>query len=366
MDLGITGIEIGAFLFSAMAFFKMQRQQIQILEYLSFFEKSVVFNPELLKKVLTHSAPRIYTNSIKDFEEGENLIKGLVMLQGKISSDSEILSTLNKKSKLVLRSLSKHSVYSNLHILPFNSKKYLVSFLRKFNLIDSWNKKEKVEIFMNRNTYSKPAMNLIQMNMNRRKMNLVEKIGSWGFFILKILMTISPFLSKRIKGYKLGEKSIESGIRVGDYIVAFGEMIFDRKEGTITLQNPSVLMKNKDQMVKKLRARAIRNTRNTNLLFCLTATLGFMTFRRLKKMLSKLLLKIKMIKEIKRMEKLINVSKIMVDDFKCIICCEIAKNVIFKPCLHMAVCSLCNQKLNRRVCVICKRKIDDVVTVYVV
>lgn len=197
-------------------------------------------------------------------------------------------------------------------------------------------------------------------------MTLPEKINSWGLFILKLILSISPILSKKIKGYKLGEKTTEKGIRYGDYIVAFGELIFDRKEGTMSLQNPSILMKNKDQMIKKLRTQAIKNTRNINLMFFLSSILGFMVMRRIKKLISKVVVKLRVMQEIKKMEKLINVSKLMVDDFKCVICCEIAKNVIFKPCLHMAVCSLCNQKLREKVCPICKRGIDDVVTIYVV
>lgn len=138
MDLSITGIELGAFLFSTMAFFKMQKRQIEILEYLSFFEKSVVFTPSLLKKVLNQEAPRFYTNSIKDFEEGENYVKGLLMVQGRVEGgELPILSSLNRRSRMVLRSFRSSAVYSNLRgVLPFGGEKVVRSFLRRFELSD--------------------------------------------------------------------------------------------------------------------------------------------------------------------------------------------------------------------------------------
>ena len=75
--------------------------------------------------------------------------------------------------------------------------------------------------------------------------------------------------------------------------------------------------------------------------------------------------KYKQSRQNKKLDKLLRVSELMVDEFKCVICCEVAKNVIFKPCLHMAICSLCNDRLKERKCPICKREVIDIVTIYV-
>ena len=45
------------------------------------------------------------------------------------------------------------------------------------------------------------------------------------------------------------------------------------------------------------------------------------------------------------MNKLKNISTILTDSFKCIICLENAKNTIFIPCYHMCLCKYCYDKL---------------------
>jgi hypothetical protein len=46
-------------------------------------------------------------------------------------------------------------------------------------------------------------------------MRLHEKIASWGIFVLKLACSFSPYLNKRIRGFKLGTKKIERGIKIG-------------------------------------------------------------------------------------------------------------------------------------------------------
>lgn len=49
---------------SSWLFYKMQRNQIRMMEMLSYFERSTVFDPELLQKVLSNQASSTYMKSI--------------------------------------------------------------------------------------------------------------------------------------------------------------------------------------------------------------------------------------------------------------------------------------------------------------
>lgn len=70
-------------------------------------------------------------------------------------------------------------------------------------------------------------------------------------------------------------------------------------------------------------------------------------------------------REMRKMEKLFKISETLEDEYKCIICYSVAKNVIFKPCLHLAICTICYEKLERKKCPVCKTKIEDKIVIYV-
>lgn len=68
----------------------------------------------------------------------------------------------------------------------------------------------------------------------------------------------------------------------------------------------------------------------------------------------------------RRQDKLHTISELLTDDFKCIYCKKIAKNVIVKPCLHMFSCQMCyDKKVASGGCGICGKRIEDKVNIYV-
>lgn len=52
------------------------------------------------------------------------------------------------------------------------------------------------------------------------------------------------------------------------------------------------------------------------------------------------------------------------DSFKCIICIEIVKNVIFIPCYHVALCKKCYDDLEEKKCPICRKPIVNIVKIF--
>ena len=366
MDFVLTCIEVGGFTVSTYFFFKVQKSQSELLEFLSYFQRSIVFSPDLLTKVLNHQAARYYINSIKNFEEGKEVSKGLAMVYGRVDCPKPIISFLNRSSKMVISTLTQENIFSNMAFGPlvYNKNYQKLKQMKDFVLIDAKNNLSQLSVAPKNSTRFNRALKLVQFNIKRRNMLIHEKLISWMLFSLKLVLSFSPLLSKKIKGVKLGFKRVERGIMVGQYIVAFGKISHNHKTGK-TMMSPFLLMKNKDQFIKRLRWRAVNNSKIMNMLFCMMMLSSVLMGRRIKQFFVKIYKKIKLIREYKKMDKLLKVSELMVDDFKCIICCEIAKNIIFRPCLHMAICGICYQKLHEKKCPICNQKIEDIVTIYV-
>jgi hypothetical protein len=106
MDYIFAGLELCTCTLSTYLFLTMQRNQIKLMDLLAYLERSVVFSPDLLQKVLNKEAPGIYLNSVKNFEEGADYSRGLAMIQGYVESKAPLKSILNGKTNLAVRSIS--------------------------------------------------------------------------------------------------------------------------------------------------------------------------------------------------------------------------------------------------------------------
>ena len=98
MDYIFGAMELSTLSLSSYLFYIMQKNQIKLMDLLGYLERSVVFDPDLLQKVLNKEAPGIYLNSIKNFEEGKDYSRGLAMIQGIVDTKSPLVSVLNKKT----------------------------------------------------------------------------------------------------------------------------------------------------------------------------------------------------------------------------------------------------------------------------
>ena len=63
-------------------------------------------------------------------------------------------------------------------------------------------------------------------------------------------------------------------------------------------------------------------------------------------------------------EKMEKISEDIDSEFKCIICCCYPRNVVFKPCKHLIICSICyesieDNSIEKMNCIICKQKIAN-------
>ena len=84
-------------------------------------------------------------------------------------------------------------------------------------------------------------------------LNQTTQISSY-FKILKILIVfidllkfiLTPLkLNQYLRGFKLGYRSTEYGVKLGDKILAYGKFLFDHQTNLITMISPLYLLNNK-------------------------------------------------------------------------------------------------------------------------
>lgn len=415
MEIALSILEIGGLTASSYLFFLLQDKKYKLVDLLDFINKATVFNPELLKKILSGKAPRTYFDSLRDFEEGKDYARGMAFVQGIVDAKKPLLSKLNKSTQLIFSSISIQSLFSNNSNLRFSKETRSIEAVKEFSLkdpnydsnhevlplslyskitelsnifssdsiskarnldlpildlrrtLDKHKEVPKIKISLTEsgaNTQMSPALELIHSSTSTRVLTSVETMMSYLLKAVKFFLSLSS-ISKKIQGFRIGYKKIERGIKLSQFIVAFGEVYFDRKTNSLKMENPICLLNNKNQMLKKLRIKKLKLSRRLSFTFCLMTLMGFLVVKRAVKGVKGLVTRMKKMKQSKKMKKLLELSEEINDDYKCIICYDLAKHIIFKPCLHMACCRNCYEKLENNKCIICKREIEDVVTIYV-
>jgi hypothetical protein len=171
--------------------------------------------------------------------------------------------------------------------------------------------------------------------------------------------------SKKILGFKVGFKQKEKGIMIGQYIVALGEFVYSKASGVLRMEKPLYMLKDKAQLVKRFQDKKLGIQRNLIIWSGAIAIFGYLFVRRLVKFYYKAKVILEEISEREKNEKLGKISEIMTDDFRCVTCWDKPKNIILKPCMHMALCGGCLRKLPTNKCPICKETIQDVVKIYI-
>lgn len=364
MEYTLACIEFSSFVLWGYHFFKWQRKQIEVLEFIDFIQKVTVFNPSLLKTVMDVHGASIYQKSFKRYEEDTHFARGVGFVQGFVQCENPIKSLLNSSSKLILSKLTSESIFSNGEFSKSDKQDVIVSMIKEgFKLTDS---KDENRVLCNINSsvdYNK-ALHQIHSTSTIRSMTNSEKILSWMIFLLKIVMSAFS-VGRNLKGFQVGSKKIEKGIVVGQYMVGFGEIVFDRITKELRMDNPILFLKDKMQMVTSLKQKSTSISRNMSIVFIFMIISGVLFIKRVKRWTQNLYNRYKKMNELKRMEKTFELSKNLTDDYKCIICIENAKNVIFRPCLHLALCKLCYDRLKEPICPICKKPIESVISIYI-
>ena len=362
MEWGLGFLEGSGLLFSCYVFYQLQKKQTKLSNMLEFMDSATVFSPKLLEKVMSANGPKTYLKSLKDFEEGINHAKGVGFVQGIVNSDRPLRSMLNHGTKIVLSTISTESIFSNNRNQEEGDGIVETRNVNTFSLEDKISKSHKIELSNNTGVKFGNSLNVIDSTIHIRSLTSLEKFMSWALFCIKLFLSMSN-VGKKISGFRVGSRRIERGILVGQMLVAFGDIIYDKKTKDLRMENPICYLKDKTQLINNLRAKSLKINRNLTLMFSLISVLSFLIVRRVKKKVESIQKKYKRLRELRQLDKLFKISKLKTDSFKCPICDENGKNIILKPCLHLSTCSICYNKLDGK-CNKCGKKIEDKITVY--
>lgn len=74
------------------------------------------------------------------------------MIQGVVQTKNPLVSILNNKTKLAVRSISQENIYSNKRLLPFSSRKWHTDSVPVFNLRGNLNSDAKIKVLLHPET----------------------------------------------------------------------------------------------------------------------------------------------------------------------------------------------------------------------
>lgn len=365
MDLVSLLIETSCFSYASYTFYRWQEKQGKLRKTIKFLREATPLSPSLLQKALESNTSPFLLRNVMDFEEGKNYSKGLAVVQGLVDSDQVIRSVLNHSTKLVLSYVSSELIFSNNRNFEEADGRVDTKFVSEFRLADPSAANERVILSSNSTVRYSDALHLIHSIVHMRSLSPLEKFLSWILFCIKLFLSMSN-VGKRLSGFKVGTKRVERGIMIGQFMTAFGEVIFDKHNKELRMANPLYFLKDKDQLIYKLRERRISTSKNSTLLFSLILFLGFLVAKRSFKIIRALLARYAKYQQMKYPDIFYSIKKIYTGSFKCSICEQNVRNVIFKPCLHLEVCSVCFDKMPVKQCPSCKQVVDDKVHVFVV
>jgi hypothetical protein len=358
-------IEASCFSYASYTLYSWQERQGRLRKSIQFLRHATPLSASILQKALESNTSSYILNNIMGFEEGRNYSKGLAIVQGIVDSEQVIRSVLNHSSKLVLSSVSSELIFSNNRNLEEADGRTDIKFVSELNLTDPTVDSDKVILSSNGTVKYTDALHMIHSIVHMRSLSPFEKFLSWVLFCIKLFLSMSN-VGKRLSGFKVGTKRVERGIMIGQFMVAFGEVIYDKYTKELRMPNPLYFLKDKEQLIHKLREKRISTSKNSTLLFTLALFLGFLVVKRSFKIVRALFAKYSKFRDLEHPDIFYRLKKIYTSSFNCDVCAENVRNVIFKPCLHLSICTVCDDKLQVKHCPTCKQLVNDRIRIFVV
>lgn len=330
---------------------------------MNFLRKAYVFTPKALFDQLEENLPEILFTHLKYLDDNDLSSKFLGFIKGVVTSNSA-LNSLMSQNRMILKKAILEPIYSNSERRDPREAQVRIERVPEFTLKDP------------SNDYSALVKNDTNMNFDSGLMfsgtqDSIIRLNSFSKILSKILLTVQViFASFRIplsvRGWRIGTRSTEYGIFLGQIITVFGKIAYDKKNKTLAIEKPLFFLKDKSQIVEKFKSN-IKYWRNVEYMSIVLSTVFLiLVIRRVIRIMKMIKRKIIDLKTKMKMDKLRGISDLLTDDFKCIICIENLRNVIFKPCLHLAVCKICFEAMPKKECPACRCAITDKVCIFVV
>jgi Zinc finger, C3HC4 type (RING finger) len=361
MDIAQGMMEVSALTFCGYCIYRWQNKNQKLKDLIDFTQQAAALTPSMLRKAMEAGANFSMMKNIQNFEEGKNYARGTAFIQGIVDTAHPLRSILNHSTKLVLSSVSSELIFSNNKNFEEVDGKTESKFACEFVLSDPTGTEEQVVVNKSTSTQFRHALHLIHSLVHMRKLSPLEKFLSWVLFCIKLFLSMSS-IGKKLSGFKVGTKRVERGIMVGQFMLIFGEVIYDRFNKELRMPDPLFFLKEKSQLLEIFKDKRIKLVRHITLVAAIMVMCGLLLLKRATTGLTALYKKYRQL----RLDSYLRAQRIMASHFLCSICSNNARDIIFKPCLHLVVCADCHKShiLPKQVCPQCNQGISDVVKIF--
>ena len=340
MELFLGSIELGGLAITSYYLSNLSKRYQRLTNVIGYMEGATVFTPSVLESVMRENGLQLYRSSLMDFEETSTYALGKGFVKGIVECSQPLKSLLGNQSELVVSQVTKESIFSsspNPNILE-SSFKVVKNMVSNFNLVDQ--NGGKIKLANNKRISYFDALKLVDSISYLHKMTGLDKLISSLMSHFELFFSINKIGGKG-SSLKVGSRKIERGISVGQEFIAYGQIFYDRMNGKLRMDNPQFYISTKKKLINLLKGKETSFTRNLILLSIIFVTFALLVYRRFKKNQEAYKKQQEILWERARRDKLNKVSSLSTDSLKCVRCRYLVRNVIFKPCLHMVVCSEC-------------------------
>lgn len=359
--LGIT--ELGVFFGLGHTFKRWHKKQSALQKFIEYIQKKSPVGPSDLQSFMENIGSDHSLEGTRGFAQDKTFSKGLVLVKGIVQADQSIRSMLNHTTELVQTSVTLEQMFSNSRSFEKIEGTEIVQRVSEFRLLDQESPHTSLTLSNNFNVRAEDAFNQIHSKEYTRSLTPVEQVLNWMMFCFRLFLSMSN-INKKMSGFKVGARRIEKGIMVGQFMIAFGEVVFDRFSKTLRMNNPIHFMKNKEQLLKYLREKNTKMARNMTLIMSILLIVGFLILKRMLGLAKTAMKKYTKMKQNKKLDIFQRLNKIKMDDFRCLQCGEGARTAIYKPCLHLVLCTMCDSKQFDRRCPKCNEEIEETVKIF--
>ena len=373
MDRILGVLEFGGFTASTYMFFFYIRKQKHIMGILQYMERARVLSPDLLETAMNQfSKLKEFQKDIQNYTHEKEYAQGIAFIQGIVSSNNPLYSAINGKAELIFSQISSEPIYSNNKRRPESQRIICQKAINEFSLKSGAGSNNQIFVGTSKKVDYSKAISFVDSSVNVRELSTIEKLISWILFCINMIISLSS-MSRRVTGFRVGHKKIERGVLLGQMIVAFGNVFYDKMNKEMRMEDPQFFLKDKYQLIAEVKNKGMRLSRNIAIMASIMTICGFLVARRIKIQVVNFLAQRKKSFERQLKDKLFQIRSILTTDFKCVNCKDTPRNVILKPCMHMVYCKDCYQDLQVKAsettklkCPSCKCKIQDEVKLYLV
>lgn len=323
----------------------------------------MVFTLPLLKEVLMSPSESRFSTSLLNLQDQTDFSIASCFVSGRADSDAPILSK-SLKIALACNRVIKESIFSNCSTDSRGNMNLLhkESISRSLSLLGPKHSSMKVENLFG--VDFSDALNLIETNTKIRTLSFFERILSSILLFVKLIQSISN-LGKGSCGIKVGTRTQEKGVILGQMVTMFGQAFLDKKTGEIKMFNPEYILKEKGQLIERVRQRCIFNSSSVSLFAIITSALGFLIARRIYRLIREVMNSRARRLLNQKKDRLEGISEV-VGDLQCSCCKKEMCNTIIKPCFHIVLCSNCSKNRDKSLgCPRCKTKVEETVKIFV-